>query len=276
MKRFEEKARFSASGIFIILLILNVFWYGLLIFNRFEFANTEEIQGAKEFGLFCAYFFALLLCIVLSGFELRLIDEHRHRVYNMEAKIDYFLRLATFGLSMLLAAVGVTVKNQIIAMVCELVLLSTYELIFIVLLSKQKEVIIDWTNRFYIRYSKEQKAENAPTNVNDPDKNFAAVKLNILRTIYFVSLIILTFFAVGIFEVHIGVLVSACVLYAIGVVLLSLYKVGKNLLASLSGVGTLVILTASYFVSIYVYNLSFLFLFVNCIVQIPFIKAIFL
>lgn len=172
MKRFEEKARFSASGIFIILLLLNVFWYGLLIFNRFEFANTEEIQGAEEFGLFCAYFFALLLCIVLSGFELRLIDEHRHRVYNMEAKIDYFLRLATFGLSMLLAAVGVTVKNQIIAMVCELVLLSTYELIFIVLLSKRKEVIIDWTNRFYIRYSKEQKAENAPTNdyCDDDDK----------------------------------------------------------------------------------------------------------
>lgn len=269
MKSFNDKTKFNVKGIYLILLMLNTFWFGLLIFNRLNFANSDTVQGAKEFGLFCLYFFSLLTCIILSGFELRLINENKHRVFKIEAKVDYFVRLTTFGLSMLLAALNLSVKNQIIAMLCEFAMLTMYELIFIVLRCKEKVIIVDWTNKFYISRSNEN------SSVNNVVKH-SEVKLNIFKSIYFIGLIILTFFAVGIVAIPIWSIIIIISFYATGVFLLIFYKIGCKLLPILSGIGTIIVLAASYFVSIYVYNLSFLFLFANCIVQIPFIKSIYL
>ena len=48
-----------------------------------------------------------------------------------------------------------------------------------------------------------------------------------------------------------------------------------DVLTFLSAIGIVLVLSMSYFVSIYLFHLSYLFLFVFSIIQIPFMKYVF-
>ena len=244
MSSFSQKRRLTVKTILFFLLILNIGWFGLLIFNRFLFYNSNEIKGARELGLFCLYFFGILLCLVLSGFELRLINEKKFRILSIETKIDYFARLATFGIAMLLAYVEVNVEIQKIILLCEAILLCCYELIFIAIRNKDIIIIVDWTNKFYNK-GKEDKILMIKDN-----------KYNLLVSFYFVSLCILLFFAVGLFEVSIPIIICSIVFCFISIISLFAYMMRvrnkkADVLTFLSAIGIVLVLSMSYFVSIY-------------------------
>ena len=251
MKKFAEKRRYPTYCIFLFLLGIDILWFGMLIFNRFFFAEgADGINGARQLGLFCIYFFSILLCIVLSGFELRLIDENRKRAIGVGTKIDCLARFGTFGSAMLLAALKVAVKDQIIAMACEFVLMAASECVLFVVLHRGEKVIIDWTNAFYQK--------------RDCTKSEADVRYNCYLSFYFITVCGMIVFAIGFVAVPVWCIVGLAVLCAVSIVLLHLYlyrtRGEKNVLAIVGSGMVVPILTASYFICIYFLNLSYVFL----------------
>ena len=144
--------------------------------------------------------------------------------------------------------------------------MEIYEIAYMFSRGQNEVIIVDWTNRFFIASDSTRRVQIT----RDSD-----TKENILISAYFITLVATVFFAIGFFRIPIWCIILIITSHVIAVIGLMAYKKIKNVLAIFSAVGTILILSASYFVSVYIYNLSFLFLFVYSIIQIPFTRTIF-
>jgi hypothetical protein len=150
--KFENKKRYSLAQILLRILAVNVLFFSNLITNRVVFGDigTEGDMDGIAALYFFLYFLLVLALFVLSGFEIRLLNNDRKRALHIENKVDYFYKIGCFGMTLLIGFVSNNDKTaQLVFLITAFVLIVLFDmLIFLVYRKKIDKIVIDWTDSY--------------------------------------------------------------------------------------------------------------------------------
>ncbi|MDR3022101.1 MAG: hypothetical protein LBU60_05475 [Clostridiales bacterium] len=149
MGSFKDKKRYSLLQIVIRIIIINLLFFTNLFINRLVFGDSldEDVEGILALYFFL-YFLLVLVFIVLSGFETRLINPNKKRVLNVEGKLDWYFKMVCFGVLMLIAFTSNNnMKTQLTFLGVAFFISILFQcFIYFYYRHKIPTVIVDWTD----------------------------------------------------------------------------------------------------------------------------------